>query len=78
MAEVGRGQGRPTGRLLIFDEPAANLDPLGRRNAHALIEGLRGAATVFYFTHILDDAQRVSNIVAIFDRRRLGGSGAGR
>jgi ABC-2 type transport system ATP-binding protein len=53
--------------LLILDEPAANLDPLGRRDVLEVMERLRKYATVFYSTHILDDVQQVSDTVAILD-----------
>lgn len=51
--------------LLILDEPAAGLDPLGRRDVLVLLERLRERCTVVYSTHILDDVQRVSDSVAI-------------
>lgn len=57
--------------LLILDEPAASLDPLGRRDVLAVMSRLRKYATIFYCTHILDDVQRVSDTVAILDRGRL-------
>ena len=51
--------------LLILDEPAAGLDPLGRRDVLQLLERLREHCTVLYSTHILDDVERVSDTVAI-------------
>jgi ABC-2 type transport system ATP-binding protein len=57
--------------LLILDEPAASLDPLGRRDVLEVMERLKKYATVFYCTHILDDVQRVSDRVAILDRGEL-------
>jgi len=57
--------------LLILDEPAANLDPMGRRDVLRIMEGLREHSTVFYSTHILDDVQRVSDTVAILNRGEL-------
>jgi ABC-2 type transport system ATP-binding protein len=57
--------------LLILDEPAASLDPLGRRDVLAVMERLRRHTTIFYCTHILDDVQRVSDTVAILDRGKL-------
>jgi ABC-2 type transport system ATP-binding protein len=57
--------------LLILDEPAANLDPLGRRDVLEVLERLRKYTTVFYSTHILDDVQRVSNTVAILNHGEL-------
>jgi ABC-2 type transport system ATP-binding protein len=57
--------------VVLLDEPAAALDPLGRRDVLDLMQKLRGETTVFYSTHILDDVQRVSDHVAILDRGRL-------
>ncbi|WP_119069750.1 ABC transporter ATP-binding protein [Rubrobacter indicoceani] len=59
--------------LLILDEPAASLDPMGRRDVLEILERLRDerGATVFYSTHILDDVQRVSDSVAILHDGRL-------
>jgi ABC-2 type transport system ATP-binding protein len=57
--------------LLILDEPAAALDPLGRRDVLEVMARLRGQTTIFYSTHILDDVQRVSDSVVIMDRGRL-------
>lgn len=57
--------------LLILDEPAASLDPQGRRDVLAVMDRLRKYATVFYCTHILDDVQRISDTVAILNQGRL-------
>ena len=57
--------------LLILDEPAAGLDPQGREDVLDLMQSLRSKATIFYSTHILDDAQRVSDRVAILNRGSL-------
>lgn len=57
--------------LLILDEPAAALDPMGRRDVLHIIERLQERATIFYSTHILDDVQRVSDQVAILNRGEL-------
>ena len=54
--------------LLILDEPAASLDPLGRRDVLEVMSRLRKYATIFYSTHILDDVQRVSDTVVILNR----------
>ena len=61
--------GRP--RVLLLDEPASALDPVGRRQVLELMASLRTHATIFYSTHILDDVQRVSDHVAILDKGRL-------
>lgn len=57
--------------LLILDEPAAALDPMGRRDVLLIMERLRDRCTIFYSTHILDDVQRVSDAVAIMNQGRL-------
>jgi ABC-2 type transport system ATP-binding protein len=57
--------------LLILDEPAASLDPQGRRDVLEVMSRLRKYATIFYCTHILDDVQRVSDQVAIVNRGEL-------
>jgi ABC-2 type transport system ATP-binding protein len=57
--------------LLILDEPAASLDPQGRRDVLAVMSRIRKYATIFYCTHILDDVQRVSDQVAIVNQGKL-------
>ena len=57
--------------LLILDEPAASLDPLGRRDMLEVMSKLRKYTTIFYSTHILDDVQRVSDTVVILNKGKL-------
>ena len=57
--------------LLILDEPAASLDPQGRRDVLEVMERLRKHTTIFYSTHILGDVQRVSDTVAILNKGQL-------
>src|SRR5512136_118799 len=57
--------------LLVLDEPAASLDPIGRHDVLDVMERLRKHTTIFYSTHILDDVQRVSDTVAILNRGEL-------
>ena len=57
--------------LLILDEPAASLDPQGRRDVLEVMTRIRKYATIFYCTHILDDVQRVSDQVAIVNQGEL-------
>jgi ABC-2 type transport system ATP-binding protein len=57
--------------LLILDEPAAALDPIGRHDVLEVMERLRKHTTIFYSTHILDDVQRVSDTVVILNRGTL-------
>ena len=62
--------------LLILDEPAAALDPMGRLAVLQIMERLRERATIFYSTHILDDVQRVSDRVVILNQGHLVRQGA--
>jgi ABC-2 type transport system ATP-binding protein len=57
--------------LLVLDEPAAALDPMGRHDVLEVMERLRKYTTIFYSTHILDDVQRVSDTVAILNHGEL-------
>ncbi|MCL4079700.1 ABC transporter ATP-binding protein [Coriobacteriia bacterium Es71-Z0120] len=57
--------------LLVLDEPTSALDPIGRKEVLDMIEALAGKATVFFSTHILSDAERVCDEVAILDRGRV-------
>ena len=51
--------------VLLLDEPAAALDPAGRREVLNMVEALRGASTVVFSSHILDDVQQVCDTVGI-------------
>lgn len=57
--------------LLILDEPAASLDPIGRRDVLDVMRALKGRTTIFYSTHILDDVERVSDMVGILNKGEL-------
>lgn len=57
--------------LLILDEPAAALDPMGRADVLNIMKRLREVSTIFYSTHILDDVQRVSDRVVILNHGKL-------
>jgi ABC-2 type transport system ATP-binding protein len=58
--------------LVILDEPMSGLDPIGRREVRDLIAGLRAAGkTVFFSSHILQDAEMICDRVAILVAGRL-------
>jgi len=59
----------PMPELLLFDEPAASLDPAGRRDFLKEILSLVSDAniTVIFSTHITSDLERIANKVAILD-----------
>jgi ABC-2 type transport system ATP-binding protein len=62
--------------LLILDEPAAALDPIGRRDVLEIMRRLKKHTTIFFSTHILDDVQQVSDGVAILNKGRLVAQGS--
>jgi len=57
--------------VLLLDEPAAALDPAGRREVLDLIGAIRRRATVLFSSHILDDVQEVCDHVGILRRGEL-------
>ncbi len=62
--------------LVIFDEPLAGLDPLGRRDVKEIILKLRDTGkTVFFSTHILPDVELICDRVGILIRGRLVSTG---
>ena len=58
--------------LVILDEPMSGLDPLGRREVRDLILAQRASGrTVFFSSHILQDAEMVCDRVAIVFKGKL-------
>ena len=52
--------------LMFLDEPTTGFDPAARRQAWALVEGLRGLGkTVFLTTHYMDEAEALADRVAV-------------
>ncbi|WP_210365124.1 ABC transporter ATP-binding protein [Bacillus sp. REN3] len=47
-------------KLIMLDEPVSALDPFGRREVLGLLEKLKQNATVLFSTHILNDAEEIS------------------
>jgi len=57
--------------VLLLDEPASALDPLGRREVLALVDRLKEKTTIIMSSHILDDIQRVCTWVGVLNEGRL-------
>ncbi len=59
-------------KLLILDEPTANLDPLGRKEVKDLLLRLKDqGTTVFISSHVLTEIERICDRVAILHRGQL-------
>ena len=62
--------GRPA--LLFLDEPTTGFDPAARRDAWALIAGLRDeGVSVLLTTHYMEEAQRLADRIVVVARGRV-------
>ena len=62
--------GRP--RVALLDEPTVGMDPQARRSTWELIDDLRDdGVAVLLTTHLMDEAERLADLVAVIDRGRL-------
>lgn len=62
--------------VLILDEPMSALDPIGRKDFRDLILELKKQGkTLFFSSHILSDAEMISDRVGILNQGRLTRSG---
>jgi ABC-2 type transport system ATP-binding protein len=83
--ELSGGQKRKTGLalslvnspdLLFLDEPTTGLDPNARRAIWEVIRGLKAKGkTIILTTHYLDEAQQLSDRVAIMDHGKIVAAG---
>jgi len=59
-------------QIVILDEPMSGLDPLGRKDVRDLILSLRDEGkTVFFSSHILEDAEVICDQVALILSGRI-------
>ncbi len=58
-------------QLLILDEPESGLDPQSRAMVREYIRSLAKTSTIILTTHNMDEAERLSDRVAIIDHGRL-------
>ncbi len=58
--------------LLFLDEPTIGLDPLGRRQVWAMIRRMaKDGVTVLLTTHYMDEAEKLSDRLAIVDKGQV-------
>src|ERR1700679_4324793 len=58
--------------LLFLDEPTTGLDPQARRHVWDLVENLKCAGrTIILTTHYMEEAEHLSDRVAIMDHGRV-------
>ena len=58
-------------RILFLDEPTLGLDVLARRELWKAIERLKGGITVILTTHYMEEAEALSDRVAVMEKGRL-------
>lgn len=58
-------------KVLFLDEPVSSLDSVGRVHVLEIVKSLKGKATIFMSSHILNDIERVCDEVAIIDKGEL-------
>lgn len=63
-------------KLLILDEPVSALDPVGRRDVLGMIKELKKETTILFSTHVLHDAEAVSDDVIIIHNGEIVISGS--
>ncbi len=64
-------------RLIVMDEPTADLDPIGRRSVRNQIAAIKErGATVFLNSHLLSEVERLCDRVAIVNKGRLVAEGS--
>ena len=61
-------------KLLLLDEPTANLDPLNRNDIWSLIQDLKTSGmTIVLASHFLDEVEQLSNRTAILHDHQIQG-----
>lgn len=58
-------------KLILLDEPVSALDPFGRREVLELMKRLKNETTILFSTHILNDAEEVSDYVVFMNEGKV-------
>lgn len=51
--------------IVLLDEPTSSLDPIARHKVHDLINKYKGSRTFMLCTHLLDEAEGLSDMISI-------------
>lgn len=62
-------------QILMLDEPVSSLDPIGRREVLELMEQLKQEMTIIFSTHILSDADEISDELLLLHEGKMIESG---
>ncbi len=60
-------------KLLVLDEPVSALDPAGRREIMNLLKELQQQSTILYSTHILNDAEEITDLLLFLQKGHSNG-----
>lgn len=63
-------------KLLILDEPVSALDPVGRREVLEMMRELKKETTLLFSTHVLHDAEQVSDDIVILNKGEIHSQGS--
>lgn len=63
-------------KLLLLDEPVSSLDPIGRRDVLKLMEELKQEMSILFSTHILTDADEISDELLLLHHGKIVESGS--
>lgn len=63
-------------KLIILDEPVSALDPIGRREILTLMDELKKETTILFSTHILNDADEISDELLLLHGGKIAESGS--
>ncbi|RWZ58202.1 ABC transporter ATP-binding protein [Halobacillus fulvus] len=63
-------------KVLMLDEPVSALDPIGRRDVLNLMNELKKETTILYSTHILSDAEEMSDEILLLHKGKAVESGS--
>jgi ABC-2 type transport system ATP-binding protein len=63
-------------KLVILDEPVSALDPIGRREVLDMMRKLKEQTTILFSTHVLPDAQEITDDLFIMNKGEIVISGS--